>query len=63
VRSSTPKAASAWIESLPDRVAREGWAGIRLDLRGAAAADWAGALRGLEGALTRRHLRLVVVTS
>jgi len=63
VRGSSPDAASAWMRGLPERIAREGWAGVRLDLRSARATAWEPLVRELAGSLDRRHLRLVVVTS
>jgi hypothetical protein len=61
VRGSRP--AAAWMRALPERIAREGWAGVRLDVRGAPVAAWDPLVRELSGRLARRHLRLVVVAS
>jgi hypothetical protein len=63
IRSADPAAAEAWLRALPERIAHEGWDGVRLDLRAARAAEWAGPVRELREALERRHLRLVVVSS
>jgi hypothetical protein len=63
IRSADPAAAQAWIRALPDRIAHEGWDGVRLDLRAARAAEWERPLRELRATLERRHLRLVVVSS
>lgn len=59
-------AAADWMTGLPARVAREGWAGVRIDLRGVsrdAAPRWQVAARELGPPLRRVHARLVVVSS
>ena len=58
--------AAAWLHGLPDRIAAEGWAGLRVDLRGVpreAAVRWEAATRELGSHLRRAHRRLVVVAS
>jgi hypothetical protein len=67
VHGGTPPgdATARWLEELPGRVAEEGWAGVRLDLRGvsgAASPAWTDAARALNAALRRDGKRLVTST-
>lgn len=57
-------AVEAWLGSLPERIRREGWDGVRLDLRAASGgeASWAPAERKLRAGLQDLHKRLIVVT-
>ncbi len=58
--------AAAWLRELPARIAREGWAGVRLDLTSAwpdTAPRWEAAARELGSRLARGHRRFVRVTS
>jgi len=55
--------AASWIASLPERVSREGWDGLRIDRSGApreAAAEWDAAFHQLDLELHREQKRLVV---
>ena len=55
--------AGRWLASLPERASREGWAGVRLDLRevpSTVSPAWSDAARGLEAALRRHDKRLVL---
>jgi hypothetical protein len=57
--------AAAWVTRLPERLAADGYQGVRLDLRhtGAAAQpEWTAAVRDLDSALRRSGLRLVLVS-
>lgn len=62
--STTGGAVDAWLGSLPERVRREGWDGVRLDLRAAPGgeAGWAPVERGLRDGLGDLRKRLIVVT-
>lgn len=62
--STTGGAVDAWLGSLPERVRREGWDGVRLDLRAASGGEaaWAPAERKLRAGLQDLHKRLIVVT-
>lgn len=62
--SRTGGAVDAWLGSLPERVRREGWDGVRLDLRAASggAAAWAPVERKLRAGLQDLRKRLIVVT-
>ena len=64
VRGGAPPgdATARWLAGLPGRVSQEGWAGVRLDLRGvsgAASPAWTDAARTLNAALRRDGKRLV----
>ncbi len=62
--SKTGGAVDAWLGSLPERVRREGWDGVRLDLRAAPGGEaaWAPAERKLRAGLEDVRKRLIVVT-
>jgi hypothetical protein len=61
--ATTGGAVDAWLESLPERVRREGWDGVRLDLRAAPGGEaaWAPAQRQLRAGLQDLRKRLIVV--
>ena len=62
--ATTGGAVEAWIGSLPERVRREGWDGVRLDLRAASGGEaaWAPVERKLGAGLQDLRKRLIVVT-
>lgn len=62
--STTGGAVDAWLGSLPERVRREGWDGVRLDLRAATGGEAARAPveRRLRDGLQDLRKRLIVVT-
>lgn len=54
-----------WFAGLPERASREGWAGVRLDVRGvsgAASPAWSETVRGLDASLRREGKRLVLAS-
>jgi polysaccharide deacetylase len=63
-KGSTGGAVDAWLGSLPERVRREGWDGVRLDLRAASGGEAARAPveRKLRAGLQDLRKRLIVVT-
>ena len=62
--STTGGAVDAWLGSLPERIRREGWDGVRLDLRAAPGGEaaWAPVERKLRAGLQDLRKRLIVVT-
>jgi hypothetical protein len=62
--ATTGGAVDAWFGSLPERVRREGWDGVRLDLRAAPGGEaaWAPVERKLRAGLQDLRKRLIVVT-
>jgi hypothetical protein len=60
----TSDAAASWISGLPERVRREGWGGVRLDLSAETrrtSQEWTVRSQRLEAALRRDGKRLVLV--
>ena len=62
--SRTGGAVDTWLGSLPERVRREGWDGVRLDLRAASGGEaaWAPVEQKLRAGLQDSRKRLIVVT-
>ena len=64
--SSPDRTTGAWMRELPARIAREGWAGVRFDLKAVRpdeAPRWKDAALELGSLLRRSRRRLVLVTS
>ena len=56
-------ASATWIAGLPERVTREGWAGVRVDRSAATESEagvWSASARDLEAGLRRAQKRLIV---